>query len=576
MSLGFALDATLRGLISTSSRIQLTSQNITNADRAGYTRKESAVSYITTNGGTTPVRTDVLSGVNRFLSQQTNTDISSMGYREAISEYMTLYGRQLGATDGANTLSSFLNDMYGALQQLATTPEIMANKSEVVMLGVRLSDNVRGLSSKIQDQRLQADRKIAETVTMINSTVQKIHDLNQQIQGIDINNVQLAEYEDQRMIELEKLAKEMDIQYFFTSNNQVQIYTGSGEALLLATPKPINYTSSTVVTGSVVYPAGFAPIDLNGTDLTTLLGNGRLGGLVQIRDVELVQEQEKLDEFSRVLMDQFNAAINRGTSLPPNETLTGTVQGLTLGTAFSATGNLDIRTISGNGTIQTAGTINLATTPTIGSLITALNGIAGINASLGPNGELIVDSTVANIGVALAHTGGTVAPLGRGFSHAFGLNDFFRGTGGESLNVTDTYRTNSQLLPTGALNIAAAVGELGVTRGDGSIATAVATSLVSNTAFGAAGNFGAQTNTITRYIEAFMADGANKARLAEGEFETAQLVFQQTKDILTNTTAVNVDEETARLLELQNAYQASARVISTIRELYASLLEAVR
>ena len=38
---------------------------------------------------------------------------------------------------------------------------------------------------------------------------------------------------------------------------------------------------------------------------------------------------------------------------------------------------------------------------------------------------------------------------------------------------------------------------------------------------------------------------------------------------------VNLDEEAASLLEFQQAYQASARILSTARELFQSLIDVV-
>ena len=41
-----------------------------------------------------------------------------------------------------------------------------------------------------------------------------------------------------------------------------------------------------------------------------------------------------------------------------------------------------------------------------------------------------------------------------------------------------------------------------------------------------------------------------------------------------NATGVNVDEEMANLLELERSFEASARLISAIDQMYASLLQA--
>ena len=41
------------------------------------------------------------------------------------------------------------------------------------------------------------------------------------------------------------------------------------------------------------------------------------------------------------------------------------------------------------------------------------------------------------------------------------------------------------------------------------------------------------------------------------------------------TSGVNIDEEMAQLLALQNAYSANARVMSSIKQMYDTLLQAM-
>ena len=61
----------------------------------------------------------------------------------------------------------------------------------------------------------------------------------------------------------------------------------------------------------------------------------------------------------------------------------------------------------------------------------------------------------------------------------------------------------------------------------------------------------------------------NVAADAKGNDETQQTAVQALNQRLDNEYGVNVDEEMARLLELQNAYSANARVISAVQDLIA-------
>ncbi len=57
------------------------------------------------------------------------------------------------------------------------------------------------------------------------------------------------------------------------------------------------------------------------------------------------------------------------------------------------------------------------------------------------------------------------------------------------------------------------------------------------------------------------------------ENATTQLNTLQSK--MDAVSGVNIDEEMAHLLVLQSAYAANARVMATVKEMYASLLQSM-
>lgn len=63
------------------------------------------------------------------------------------------------------------------------------------------------------------------------------------------------------------------------------------------------------------------------------------------------------------------------------------------------------------------------------------------------------------------------------------------------------------------------------------------------------------------------------ARIAAGAAET---LFNQASARMSNNSGVNLDEEASNLLRFQQAYSASARVISTANEIFQTLLQAAR
>ena len=67
---------------------------------------------------------------------------------------------------------------------------------------------------------------------------------------------------------------------------------------------------------------------------------------------------------------------------------------------------------------------------------------------------------------------------------------------------------------------------------------------------------------------------AGEASAAITKRDDRQLTLDTIVDQMESEYGVNVDEEMARLMELQNAYAANARVVSVVKELLDALLAA--
>lgn len=580
MGLTAGLDMAIRGMMTTAVKTNLSSQNITNADKSGYSRKNLEVEYLTTSAGSTPMAGVIVGTTDKFMLKALVSDISTYESRNVVSESLDYYITQVGNTDGTNSISSFLDGMYSTLQYLATNPETTANKSEVVQTADSLASSLRDLSNDIQKLRLANEQKIADSITNINAIVARIYDINEKIAGSVNKDASTAEYEDQRNKELQNLAAELDIQYFYTNDNRLQLYTGSGQALLLSDPQKLTYNVTNQVTSTTLYPADFSPILLNGTDLTTNIRSGKLAGYIDLRDNIYVTEQAKLDEFASVLKNQVNTLLNTGASVPSRTLMEGSLKNLTNATAFSATGNIRIAVTDRAGTVVNFSDINLAGMTTINDVLVALSAVPGITASLNTDGQLSILAAPSTNGVSINPMSSSVtSSTGESFSSYFGLNDMFTSTSGASDIKVSTYLLNApEYLSIGVLSPSAtlAIGDRGVNRGDGTIAQSLSDILNSNVPFNAAGDFASQNNTLQRYAQAIMSSAASKADLSQKDTDTSFSVYKTSSDLLSSKSGVNVDEETAKLLVYQNQYQAGAQVVKTIQDMLDALIAAIR
>jgi flagellar hook-associated protein 1 FlgK len=113
----------------------------------------------------------------------------------------------------------------------------------------------------------------------------------------------------------------------------------------------------------------------------------------------------------------------------------------------------------------------------------------------------------------------------------------------------------------------------GTSGNDPTILSSMATALTSNTTFAAAGNFTSSiTTTLSNYGAQIIGQASSDANNAtQNNTYQSQLTSQMTSK-LQSETGVNLDTELGNLTVYQNAYSASARVVSTIQTMYDALM----
>ncbi len=583
MSLTGALNTSFAGLQNTEAKLNVTSSNVSNADKTGYTRKSYETEYTTTSSGTVPTGGSVQSAiVDPYLQKTVIEDTSAAAKDSVTAEYLSEYVDRLGSVGGDNTLSAAVDDLSVSLEQLAVTPEQASLKTQVVSDAEKIVQELHDLSNTVQDARSQADQQIEDAVATANQTLQQLESLNAQIAAAQSSGRSTADLEDERFTMLETLAEQIDIDYFIDGNNQLKIYT-SGRVLLDSRASELSYTAASSVSSSVEYPGGFSGITLNGSDITEDISGGAIGGLVELRDTILVQEQQKLDEFAAVLIDTINTVYNQGTAIPASAITKGETTGINGTDAISASGTLRLGLADDAGTIIEFFDFDLSSYADIDALITDINtSFAGtLTASLSPSGELVFTSTDTSAGVIITDDASAFSPSGQSFNAYFGIktnDDFFTGTSAASIQIGDALDNSAHNLVTGSFtfDINTQIGDNAVYSGDGTIASALSDIFTSTQNFDAAGNFNSQNKTLSGYAANIISDVASRASNAADAADATAYLMDQTKTALQNLTGVNIDEEMAYIIELESKYDAAATLISTLQDMFDELIAAVR
>ncbi|KJC48869.1 flagellar hook-associated protein FlgK [Bradyrhizobium sp. LTSP857] len=589
MSLDIARSIAFSGLSSTSVQISVTSSNISNADTTGYTKKTANQSSSVTDGvGTGVTVTGITSTVDKLLLKSLVSATSDLGSADTTNTYLTslekLYG-STSSTDSSSTGTSLANSiasLESALSSLASTPSSASLQSNVVSALDDVTSQLRETSSSIQKLRSNADQDISSSIDDVNTDLQNIADLNAEIKQTAAAGQSTADLEDQRNTALQDVASKMNVSYFTASNGDLQIYTTTGQALVDSSAHKISYTAAANVSSSTTYTAGwsssgFSAISVNGVDITSQITGGDIGALITLRDKTLPAAQSQLDQLATQLASAVNTVSNSASTVPAPTSLTGTA-GVTSSTALSATGTVRLAVTDQSGNLVSYSDLDLSSYATVGDVVTAINGISGMSASVDANGHLSITATGSGNGVAINEMTSSVGSSSEGFSDYFGLNDLVTGTSASDIAVNSSILSGTSELQLATLDSSSSltVGSSVLTSGSATVVNAFYDALTASRTFSSAGGLAATTGSFADYASTIVADVANKSSTASTNYtakETAQSTYASS---LSSQSGVNLDEESANLSTLQNQYSAASALISAINTMYAALITAVQ
>jgi flagellar hook-associated protein 1 FlgK len=307
------------------------------------------------------------------------------------------------------------------------------------------------------------------------------------------------------------------------------------------------------------------------TDVTTL--NTQIQTIAQIngqigRLQSLGQPTASLEDHRDQALSQIASLVGVQSYTRPDGTMVVlTTQGQTLVDAetantysYNQSGNVSAGTTLSPLTLNGTDVTSSTTTGEIGALLTMRDTtLPGLTAQLNQftNG-LFNQSSDANLGTTNSGLGAT--------SDA---NDFFAAVDTSAgVDNAATIEVNPSLVADPSLLDSNAGAP------DPSITQTLSSNLQSATAFAAAGGLPATNTTLSQYAGQVIGSAATTAAAATSNANDQSALLSQMQSQYSSATGVNLDSELSTLIVYQNAYSASARVISTIQSMFQALMNA--
>lgn len=559
MSLFSSLQLASNALQAQSIGLQVVGQNIANVNTPGYSRAEMNLAPAATQRvGRLLLGLGVdVQSIKQRIDEHLNERLRSatadrVGGDIQQSTYSQLEGiiNELSDTD----LSSSMNAFFGSIAQVLSQPASVSVRNLAMLQGQTLAGDINRLASRATEVRDDLNEQVAEMAPDINRLLTQIAGFNVKIataEGGGSLGSDAVGLRDQRSQALEQLAQLIDIQTQEQSSGAINVFAG-GDFLVFEGVNRQVKVENTQVDGLNV-----AKLLISETDSPIVSASGKLAGLSDARDSIVGSFLGKLNDFTKSLAFEFNKVFSSGQGLSGYSQVTADQPVLNVDAPLDAAG-LAYRPVSGSFNVlvhdkQT----NLTRTTRINidlnglddddtsltKLVTQLNAVDGVAASIDPNGKLIIKSLSPTTDLAFGDdTSGTLAALG--------VNTFFTGTTAATLGINAAVRNDPSKF---------AASRSGI---DGDTANAVDLANFSDRILDSANG-----RSISQFYEQLVGEVTQGSAVAK----SVATGFQTFEDTLRGqqlaVSGVNIDEETISMLGYQRAYQASARFIQTINEL---------
>jgi len=215
---------------------------------------------------------------------------------------------------------------------------------------------------------------------------------------------------------------------------------------------------------------------------------------------------------------------------------------------------------------------------TIGNVVAALNTALGGAASFTLNSDGSISTAKSalysdyqlNVNNDSTQRGGT----GLSFTSLFGIGDNNLVNQAVNFAVTPQVTSAPQRIGMATAQLAGAVpGDTIVSAGDNSGALALQSVITQNRNFGNAGGLAAQFGSLSDYAATFYQSLSTRSNTVTQAQTTQDDRLQEAQTRMSANSGVSLDEELTNLTTYQQAYAAGARLLTTVNQLYDTLLQ---
>jgi len=569
-----ALNVAASSLKAQQQAIDVISHNIANVNTPGYSRQTATLASALPESqgafhlGRGVQLADIQRAVDPFLNQALDTNSSYLSYSQTLEQGLVSVENIFGSLD-APGLASSLDDFFQAYQFLANNPQDAAQRNNVRAFGTDIANQLGSMRSQLVLAQTSADESIDNSIIKVNQALDSIASLNTQIAARENSTGNLAnDLRDQRDLAIRTLSGLIPVQIVNGSGDQILVQSMGGD--LLVQDSDARHLARGGTAG-----AGFTGVVIEGStaQLSGLDTGGEIGGFITLRDNRLGTYITQLDSLAANLSFGVNQLHASGAGLTLPGIVTSEMAASVPASAVDAagqnvpfasqivSGGFQVHVYDAAGTPQPAGGTTISITAgvtTVNQLVTDLNAVAGITATLDATNHIVIDAGTGSVGFS-NDTSNVLA--------AYEIGTFFHGDNAANLDISASIKADANHIAAGAIDATTSVNNPG---GNSVALQIIAFQNTSRSVDGTTAATVQERSTTVSMDYAGHVQAATQQRIfrdAESQSLGAQLMA---------FSGVNTDEELVNMIKFQRAYEAAAKVITTSNSMLDSLLSLVR
>lgn len=234
------------GLFASQKAVNVTSHNISNANTEGYSRQR--VNLVTTRPETTSasdagqigtgVKVDTVTRVrDNFLDYQVRVELATKGQYDIQDEYLTQVENVMNEPSDTG-VSTLLGKFYSSWQSLSKQADTTSAKTLVAQQSKALTDELNHTYTEFQSLKANAQSNIKDSVSEINNILNQVSSLNQEIMQVKIAGQEPNDLMDSRDKLLDELSSNFGISIDKKNFDAVDVSADGGTDNFIQTLNP--------------------------------------------------------------------------------------------------------------------------------------------------------------------------------------------------------------------------------------------------------------------------------------------------------------------------------------------------